>query len=77
MPKCCGCKYYRFGDRKCGYKGYASYPDKECDAGEYQSGFDECCGNCRYFSPEARRCVQNGSQKSPYERCDIYRHSRA
>lgn len=77
MPKCYECRYYRMSERKCGYKGYSSFPDKNCDAGEFQRGGDECCGNCAYFSVEARRCAQNGSSKYPYERCDIYRHRRA
>lgn len=77
MAQCYGCQYYRSSEGKCGYKGYSSYPDKQCDAGEYVAYSGECCGNCRYFSPERRSCAQNGSSKHPYERCDTYRYSRA
>lgn len=75
MPKCCACRYYRISDRKCGYKGYPSYPDKECDAGEFQSG-GACCGSCTYYSTESRRCLHSGSSKYPYDTCDTYRYSR-
>ena len=77
MPKCYSCCYFRPTDRKCGYKGYPSYPDKECDAGEYQRGFDDCCGNCIYYDPDYHTCRQNGNSKYPYDRCDIYRHKKA
>ncbi len=76
MPKCYECQYYRVKDAKCGYKGYSAYPDKNCDAGEFQQRSGECCGSCSYYSVENRRCMNSGSSKYPYERCDVYHYSR-
>lgn len=77
MGKCYECKYYRIADRKCRYKGYSVYPDKECVAAEFQRDRVECCGNCKYFRVESKVCVQNGKSKYPYDRCDTYKYSRA
>ena len=77
MGKCYSCKYFRPSERKCGYKGYSSYPDMECDAAEYDSSYGDVCGNCKYYSVEGKRCQHNGNYRQPYDRCDTYRHSRA
>lgn len=76
MGKCYECRYYRIGEKKCGYSGYPSYPDKDCSNGEIQRDSVQCCGNCKYYHVDSKRCIQNGNTKYPYDRCAIGEYSR-
>lgn len=78
MGKCYECKYYRITERKCGYKGYSTYPDKECSAAEFQRGDgSNHCGTCKYYRVESKLCTQSGQSKYPYDSCGTYKYSRA
>lgn len=77
MSKCYECRYYRIGERRCGYTGYAHSPDDSCGSGEFNTYDVRCCGNCRYYRLETKTCTQSGSGKYPYDRCGIGKHSLA
>ncbi len=77
MSKCHECRYYRIGERKCGYSGYSHSPDDSCGNGEYKPYDTKCCGNCAYYRVSDKVCTQSALRKYPYDQCGIGKHKNA
>ncbi len=77
MSQCYDCRYFRVGEKKCGYSGYSRSATSECGIAEHKSDNRRCCGNCRYYRVDEKRCAQNGNRHDPWDECGCYEYSRA
>ncbi len=77
MASCYNCRYFRSGERKCGYSGYSRSANDDCGIAEHRADSQRCCGNCKYYRPEDKRCVKYSERQDPWHECGHYDHEGA